>query len=140
MSLLKKHADEVREMWQSRCLRASTGKLRKVIIVALAKEYPAALVTLMKATFPGFVDFDRPFFTSYAHINLAGQIVCDMIDHDGSKVVASIGDEDSFISAVRHLADQLKLSDADRSEMFIVLQKWIASDKRVNQEGRKLAS
>jgi hypothetical protein len=135
-----KHADEIREMWQSKALRASKGKLRKVIIVALAKEYPAALVTLMKVTFPGFVDFDRPFFSSYAHIDLGGNIVCDMIDRDGSKVQAQIGTEDSFIYAVRKLADELKLPDKDRSEMFVVLQKWVASDKRVDQQGRKLAS
>jgi hypothetical protein len=136
--LAKKHADEIREMWQSKALRHSTGKLRKVIIVALAKEYPAALETLMQVTFPGFVDFDRPFFTSYAHIDEGGNIVCDMIERDGSKVVAQIGTEQSFIMAVRKLADQLKLCDRDREEMFVVLQKWVASDKRKAE--KKLAS
>lgn len=142
MSLVaKKHADEIREMWQSRALRASTGKLRQVVIVALAKEYTTAvLITLMKVTFPGFIDLDLPLFTSYAHIDLSGQIVCDMVDRDGSKCVAQIGDENSFIYAVRKLADELKLDDKDRTEMFTVLQKWVASDRRVGINGQRLAS
>ena len=141
MSLLTgKHADEIREMWQSRALRAAKGQLRKIVIVALAKEYPAALETLLRVTFPGFVDIDRPVFTSYAHIDLGGTIVCEMIDRNGAKAVARLGTEQSFISDVRKLADELKLDDHDRSAMFTVLQKWVASDRRIDQQGRKLAS
>lgn len=136
----KKHSDEIRNMWQSRALRQSSDKLRKVLIVALAKEYPQAIDTLLKVTFPGFVDIDLPMFISYAHIDLGGNIVCDMIDKDGVKVVAQIGTEDSFISAVRKLADEVKLDDKDRSEMFTVMQKWVASDQRVGINGERLAS
>lgn len=143
MSLLaQKHADEIREMWQSRCLRATSGKLRKVFITALAKEYPAALVTLMKVTFPGFVDFDRPFFTSYASIYPSGRIVCEMLEKDGSKrLVAVYRDENDFLYELRKVADELKLVDAERIEMFAVLQKWVASDRRYDIHGeKKLAS
>jgi hypothetical protein len=142
MSLLStKHADEIRDMWQSRLLVASHDKMRKVVIVALAKEYPGAFVTLMKVTFPGFVDFDRPFFSSYASIALSGRIVCDMIDKDGSKrKIAVYRNEDEFIYEMRTLADRLKLSDKDRIEMFTVLQKWVVSDQRVGILGNRLAS
>ena len=48
MSLLvNKRADEIREMWQSRALRETHGKLRKVLICAFAKEYPAAIFSVM---------------------------------------------------------------------------------------------
>jgi hypothetical protein len=142
MSLLvNKHADEIREMWQSKALAASTGKLRKVITVALAKEYPGALVTLMKVTFPGFVDLDRPMFVSYATIAPSGRVICDMVDRDGSKRKVSVYlNEDAFIYEMRKLADGLKLSDAERTEMFTVLQKWVTSDKRVGLFGQRLAS
>lgn len=143
MSLLaKKPADEIREMWQSRCLRATTGKLRKVMITALAKEYPAALVALMKVTFPGFIDFDRPFFTSYAAIYPSGRLVCEMMDKDGTKrLVAAYRDQNEFLYELRTLADTLKLNDADRVEMFTVLQRWVASDRRYDiHNEKKLAS
>lgn len=141
MNLAQKHADEIRQMWQSRALKESSGKMRKVVIVALAKAYRDALAVLVRVTFPGFVDFDRPFFASYAHINIDGRIVCDMIDKDGSKRQVSIYDsEDHFIYDMRKLADKLKLADKDRTEMFTILQKWVASDKRVGIFGQKLAS
>lgn len=138
MSKLKdKIADEIADGWQCKALRASKAKLRQVVIVALAKEYPDALITLLKVAFPGFVDISRPMFTGYAHIDLGGNIVCDMLDTDGSIVAAQIGTEESFIYAIRKLADEMKLDDKDRSEMFVVLQKWVASDKR---KAVKLAS
>jgi hypothetical protein len=132
-----KIADEIAEGWQCKALRASKGKLRQVVIVALAKEYPEALITLLKVAFPGFVDISRPMFIGYAHIDLGGNIVCDMVESDDSVVAAQIGTEQSFIYAIRKLADELKLDDKDRSEMFVVLQKWVASDKR---KAVKLAS
>lgn len=141
MNLAKKHADEIREMWQSKALRASTGKLRKVVIVALAKEYPAALVVLMKVTFPNFIDLARPMFISYATIAPSGRIICDMIDRDGSKrKVAVYRSEHIFIYEMRKLADEMKLDDKDRVEMFAVLQKWVTRDQRVGIFGEKLAS
>lgn len=142
MSLLaQKHTDEIREMWQSRALAAAAGKLRKVVIVALAKEYPGALETLLRVTFPGFADIDRPFFCGYASVDPAGRIVCEMIDRDGFKRKAIVyPSEEPFIYAMRKLADGLKLNDRDRIEMFAVLQKWVASDRRIGPLGQRLAS
>lgn len=141
MNLAKKHADEIRQMWQSRALHASTGKMRKVLITALAKEYPGAMVTLMKVTFPGFVDFDLPIFLSYAHICRFGTIVCEMMEKHGvRRTVCVYRSENAFIYDMRKLADKLKLDDKDRVEMFTVLQKWVASDRRVGVMGHKLAS
>lgn len=141
MNLVTKHADEIRDMWQSRALRAARGKLRKVVITALAKEYVADFETLLKATFPGFVDLDRPLFTSYAHIDLGGRIICEMIDKEGRKrKVMVYGCEDAMIYEMRKLADKLKLPDRDRIEMFTVLQKWVAKDMRIGIQGQRLAS
>lgn len=141
LTLSQKHADEIREMWQSRALRESTGKLRKVVIVALAKAYPGALQTLLKVTFPNFIDIDRPIYTSYARISLTGKLMCDMIDRKGEKHLVKVYEsEDEFTGEMRRLADGLKLNDADRVEMFGILQKWVVGDKRVGVEGQRLAS
>jgi len=141
MKLADKHAEEIRAMWQSRALSAASGKLRKVLIVAFAKEYPGVLVTLMKVTFPGFADFDLPIFLSYAHIALDGSIICQWMNKAKIKRPVRVYDsEDAFIYEMRKLADRLKLDDCDRIEMFTVLQKWVASDRRVGVLGQRLAS
>lgn len=142
MSLVaSKHADEIREMWQSRILAHTRGKMRKIVICALVKQYPGALLTLLKVTFPGFVDLSRPMFISYAHIDLGGRVVAKLLEKDGTIHEQPVFDnEQQFIYAMRKLADHLKLSDRDRTQMFTVLQKWVASDKRVGVMGEKLAS
>jgi hypothetical protein len=134
-----KVAEEVRAMWQARVLLGSSGKMQRVVIVALAKEYPQALQALLRAC--GIEDLERPFLCSYATITPSGRVACEMIEKDGSKkFVAIYHNEDEFISEMRKLADKLKLSDKDRTEMFLVLQKWVASDRRVGLLGQRLAS
>lgn len=137
MNFLKdKIADEIRGMWQARVLTGSKDKMHHVVLVALAKAYPAAFQTLLRAL--GAVDISRPFFCGYAAITPSGRIVCDMIDRDGSKrKVAVYRDENEFIYEMRTLADRLKLSDSDRTEFFGVLQKWVTRDERVNLHGEK---
>lgn len=134
-----KVAEEVRAMWQARALLAAKDKIQRVLLVAIAKEYPAAFRTLLRAI--GIADINRPFLCSYATIVPSGRIVCDMIEKDGSKrTVAIYKNENEFIYEMRKLADELKLNDADRIEMFTVLQKWVTKDQRVNVFGDKLAS
>jgi hypothetical protein len=145
MSLLaKKHADEIREMWQSRALKEAGGKLQRVLLIALAKEYPADLLLLLKATF-GTIEIPMPFYSGYAMIVPSGHLACMMHDRDAGgltwKGVVKVYDsEQKFLAEARRLADGLKLVDADRIEMFAVLQRWVASDQRVDHQGRKLAS
>ena len=140
MILKDKLVDEIREMWQARVLAGSKGKLHHVVLVALAKAYPSALQTLLRAL--GAVDISRPFFCGYASIAPSGRLICDMIDTDGSKrKVAVYRDENEFIYEMRKLADELKLVDSDRTAFFEVLQKWVTRDERINVHGdKKLAS
>ena len=141
--LAKKHADEIREMWQSRALRSSSGRMRKVMITALTKEYPAAIVTLAKVTFPKFVDFDLPLFLSYATVEIDGSITCECHGHRQEKrrAGASTTATEDFIYEGRRLADGLKLNDRDRSEMFAVLAASGSHRiRRVGVLGQRLAS
>jgi hypothetical protein len=139
--LLKKHVDELREMWQSRALRESSGKLHRVMVAVMSYEYSSAMSILLKATFPGFTDIQRPFLCSYATIIQSGKVVADMIDVDGTKkTVAVYESKDKFVAAVRELADKLKLTDAERDEMFTVLQRWVVKDMRIGPHGERLAS
>lgn len=128
-------------MWQSRALAAAEGKLQRVMLVALAKEYGAVLPILLRVTFPGFVDIPRPFLCGYATIMRSGRVACDVTASDGTIYRAAIyRTKDEFVGEMRKLADKLKLNDADRTEMFAVLQKWIVADLRVGPNGERLAS
>jgi hypothetical protein len=139
--LLKKHADELRAMWQSRALAASEGKMRRVLTVVLSYEYAAAMPILLAATFPGFTDIARPFLSSYATIVPSGKVVAEMVDRDGSKKTIAVYDSgDKYVADMRALADKLKLSDEERTEMFKVLQRWIVKDMRIGPYGERLAS
>ena len=139
--LLKKHADELRLMWQSRALAASEGKMQRVLMVVLAYEYAAAMPVLLAATFPGFTDIERPFLSSYATIMPNGKVVCEMVDKDGSKKTVAIYDnKDKYVYDMRQLADKLKLSDDERAEMFGALSRWIVKDMRIGPHGERLAS
>ena len=139
--LLKNPADELRETWQSRALAASEGKMRRVLTVVFSYEYAAAMPVLLAATFPGFIDIQRPFLSSYAAIMPNGKVICEMVDKDGSKKTVAVYDsKDKYVYDMRQLADKLKLSDKDRTEMFKVLQRWIVKDMRIGPHGERLAS
>lgn len=139
--LLHKHADELRDMWQSRALRESKGTFQRVLLAVFAEAYPTALETLLMVTFKGFTDISRPFLRGYAEITPAGWVVCDQIDRDGAvRRTAIYENEARLLWDARKLADKLKLSDKDRTELFDLLRKWIAADRRVGPHGERLAS
>jgi len=139
----RKHADEVRQMWQCRALAEADGKLQRVLMIALAKEYTADMLVLLKVAF-GTVEIPMPFYSGYATIVDTGHIVCMMHDRrigvTYKGVVPVYDSENEFLLHMRRLADRLKLSDAERIDMFRVLKKWITRDERVGIEGEKLAS
>lgn len=138
--LLSKPAEQIRDMWQSRALTMATGKLRAVLTVVLAKEYAAAFPILWRVTF-GQQDVPRPFISGYATVVESGRLVADVTGDDGKQVPTAIyRRKEDFTSAMRLLADILKLTDKDRAEMFSVLQRWVVADKRVGPHGERLAS
>jgi hypothetical protein len=132
---------EIREMWQARALRESHGRLQRALLVVFAKEYAAALPVLLRVAVPGFEDIKRPFLSGYATIMQSGRVVCDMTCDDGVVRKTAVYDAISeFIHEMRAFADQLKLDDTDRKEMFALLQRWVVADLRIDPIGRKLAS
>lgn len=139
-----KHADEVRQMWQCRALSEAEPKMQRVILAALRAEYPADLIVLLKTTF-GTLDIPNPFYRGYAFVSPGGHLCCEVVDRDPSGLVwrgpVKVFDtEQQFIGATRRIADQLKLNDVDRIDMFRVLQKWVTRDARFDINNEKLAS
>lgn len=140
--LLRMHVDQLRETWQSRVLReAVNSTLERIFLAVFAEAYPGALKILLAATFPGFTDITRPFLRGYATVTRSGWVVCNMICTDGTIRKAAVYEsQDRLLSDARNLADKLKLSDKDRTEMFDLLRKWIASDLRVGVNGERVLS
>lgn len=138
--IFSKEAAEVRDMWQCRALAASSGKLRAVLTVVLAKEYHDAFAVLWRVTF-GIQDVPSTFICGYARVFPSGRVVADVMGRDGEKRATKIYDrKEDFTFAMRRLADKLKLKDAERHEFFTIVSKWIVADMRVGVNGERLAS
>lgn len=136
--LLHKHAQELRDTWQCRCLAESTGKLRAVVLSVLMHSYTQAVPILLRVAFPGFRDIMRPFIASAATIILNGKVGCEIVPKSGIRSWMVIYDsEGELIKDFRDLADRLKLRDAERIELTAAVKRWVVADLRVNHMGEQ---
>jgi hypothetical protein len=125
---------DIRDTWQARVLARSRGIDRMVMLSVLAHNYEEALLTLCAVIFP---DFDRrlpaPYLESCGRIAKNGGIVAKVRQRNGTiKEMQIYRDELTMRDAFRFIADVVKLSDDDRLEMFIALQKWVVADRRLD--------
>lgn len=137
--LLSRHAQELRDTWQARALTEAKGRLQAVVQIVLFHGYWDAMPILLRVAFPGFKDIARPFLIGYATVTPNGRVVCDMACTDGlTKKVAIYEKESEMTAEFRAMADQLKFTDAERTEMFEAIRKWVTLDMRVNHHGIKV--
>lgn len=144
-----KHAQELRESWQGRALAATRTKaLGMVVLSVLAHNYDEAMHTLLLAVFPGFKSISAPFLSTAGRIAKTGHVMADVVHRNGTieKNRAIFLDAADMQSHFRRLADELKLSDDDRREMFGAVQRWLVADYRIDPtmnpsdpEARRLA-
>ncbi len=73
----------------------------------------------------------KPSVGHKAYITADGNVIAKYVNPDGIyqgwQIVCKIGE---MIDAFKRLADNLKLSDADRAAMFEKLRQWITHDYR----------
>lgn len=133
--LWKKHAQDIRDTWQARCLAHASGQMGPVMMCVLAHSYFEALDILMRVVFPG-VKIAPPCFTGTAHITDTGRVVCNMIDADGAMIigVTVFEREDQLTGEFRRMADRLKLNDGERKALFEAVQDWVVADHRIKPE------
>jgi hypothetical protein len=132
------HAQKLRDTWQSRALAETTGKTQAVVLVVLANAYSNAIMTLLRVTFPGFRDINRPFFSGSATIALSGKVVCEMTGKSGLKQTVVVYDStDDMNRDMRGIADRLKFTDAERLEFTAAVQRWVVADRRIDHLGRR---
>jgi len=132
----KRHADELCQTWQVRALAGSRGLLNALITSVLAHNFEDAMPTLLRIVYPGFDGSPPPaYFTTAGRIAKSGQIVADMADSRTgfvSKRVKIFDSEVHMRDVFRKLADQMKLNDSDRLQMFIAARKWVVADERLD--------
>jgi hypothetical protein len=125
----------MRETWQARALVATQRQHIGVILLSvLAHTFDDAMPVLLRVAFPGFTSISAPFLCTAGKVGKSGQIVADVVNKVGTidRDVAVYGSETALRDDFRRLADTLKLSDADRIEMFKCVQRWVVADRRLD--------
>lgn len=132
----RRHAQDLRNTWQARCIAESKGKTRAVMLIVLSMSYTNAVPTLLRVL--GYRDINRPFLSSGATINWNGKLICDVTEKSGIVAPAVVYDSTDELSRdMRDLADRLKLNDNERVEMTKAIQHWVVADMRVDHLGQK---
>ena len=125
---------DLRDTWQGRTLAAATGKTAAVLLSVLAHNYDDALLPLLQVVFPGFTSITAPFFCTAGKVAKSGHIVANMVTRTGriKKDFPVYRDITEMQNDFRRLADGLKLNDADRTELFGAVKRWVVADRRLD--------
>ena len=129
-----RHAQDLSETWQARTLREARGKQFAVLLSVLAHNFDEAMPVLLRIVFPGFTSIRAPFLTTAARVGKSGQITADMVTINGQilKQAVLYSNEVELRDDFRRLADDLKLSDRDRCELFTAVKNWVVADTRLD--------
>lgn len=133
----KMEGDELRESWQARALALAelnnNVQLKCALISLFADNYDDTLPFLLAAVF-GDWSIRAPFYCSNPKINKRGCIVADLVMPDGARLKDAIifEGEQQMQAIFRKLADRLKLTDAERIDMFIAVRHWVKADQRLD--------
>ena len=127
-------AFDLRASWQVRAIGEARGQTWMVLLSVLAHTYDHALMFMMPLVYP---DFDgsipAPHLTTAAKIDYSGAIVADVCGRDGViKETMIYPNEIALRNDFRRLADHMKLNDADRTELFKCVQRWVVADRRLD--------
>lgn len=125
---------ELRASWQGRVLAHAEGKMGAVALSVIAENYDDVLLPLLQAVFPGFRGVPLPAFCSAAKVAKTGHVCADLITKHGERIqmFAIFRSTKQMEGQFRRLADRLKLTDADRTEMFAAVKKWVVADYRLD--------
>lgn len=127
-------ADEMRDSWQGKALAHAKDGMAQIVLSVLAHNFDEAMPILLRVVFPGFTSIKAPFLTSAARVVKTGAVCADMVTADGHiiKNAALFRSETELRDHFRRLADDLKLDDRDRTEMFKCVQRWVVADYRLD--------
>jgi hypothetical protein len=124
---------DIKDTWQARCLMGARSWQKAIVLSVLAHNFDDAMPALLATLYPGFRSITEPFLTTAARIAKTGAVVADVrmrgrIVKDMVLYRSEAGLRNDF----RRLADQLKLNDADRVELFSAVKRWVVADRRLD--------
>lgn len=140
----KRHADELRATWQARVLTPRftvvAGFLRPrdllgaCLLSVLAHNYDDAMPVLLRVVFPGFESVGTPMLVSAAKVAKTGQVMADIVTKTGRRMPrqALFATERIMEKAFREIADDAKLTDAERIDLFDAIRRWVVCDYRLD--------
>jgi len=75
-----------------------------------------------------------PFLCTSPKIDKAGRVVADLITKYGTKQKGHVifDDERQMEGIFRTLADKMRLSDAERIDLFVAVRFWVKADQRLD--------
>ena len=125
-----------RDMWEAKVLLAGKGRICRVAMSVISRYWgddTTRLRALFGLVWPGFTAPRTPFIGSGGRIMKDGTVCADMIVNDGHDIARNFvlyPTLKDLEGAFRRLADGIKLSDADRVDLFSAVQNWISVDYR----------
>lgn len=130
------HAEELRLSWQGRALAVAeieAPKLCRVLMSLFADNYDETMPFLLHAVF-GTSAIEAPFFCSSPKIDKAGRVVADVVHKGGGRQKGYVvfDNEDQMQGVFRRMADKMRLSDAERIDLFIAVRHWVKADMRLD--------
>lgn len=139
---LARHAQDLRETWQARILSRAVVVDRDVArprdlvgmcaLSVLAHNYDDAMQVLLLLC--GAHGVGLPSLCTAAKVAKTGHVMADYINKFGSvhKNQGLFRNTKAMETAFRRLADQVKLTDAERIELFAAVRRWVVCDYRLD--------
>ena len=127
-----RRSQELRDSWQGKLLAIARTKDYMVALSILATNYDELMIPLLRAVHPGWVEPSLPCLCSSAKIAKSGAVFATCMFEWGTKTVVLYQDELELRDEFRRLADQAKLADDERIEMFAAIRNWIIADFRLD--------
>jgi hypothetical protein len=141
----RRHAQDLRQTWQGRALAAALAageyavprdKLGMCMLSVIAHNYDDtdALPVLLRVVLPGFRSIGVPFLCSAAKIAKTGDVMADVIARGGRRFKNQrlFRSTRAMEGEFRRFADRLRLTDAERVEMFGAVKRWVVCDFRLD--------
>lgn len=128
-------AFDLRKTWQARALAEAKGQTGMVLLSMLDHTYGTdTLRVLLPLMFPGYIEPSLPCLASCGKVDKSGAVVADVImkDHQLVKDQVVYPSDIALRDDFRRLADHMKLDDADRTELFKCVQRWVVADRRLD--------
>lgn len=134
-----RHFNDLRATWQGLVLAEAQGRMMLVVCSMLAHSYDDAMPILLRIVQPQCWDAAKqslklPLLCSCGKVNRLSQIVADVIMSEDAPPICKtmFADERDFEYEFRKLADRLKLSDLERTELFACAKRWVVADFRLD--------